>query len=404
MTSIEQLIGDLLLRHNCVIVPKFGGFVAQQVSAKIDFEKGTMSPPSKALLFNRQLVTNDGLLINEHAIQNACAYEDSKSSIDQLVNDWEREMKAGGRIELERIGILYLDQEKNVCFEQDRFCNLLLASFGLEQVQFLTDHDVKIVQKETLTRDFIIEEAPKVEEVKVHKPAPAVAIKTEPKQIENKEEKVIELVHQEERVVPIEPKKPRRYWKYAAAAIMVPIAFYSVWIPVKTDVLESGMISIHDFNPFHEHHSGKYAKDADREYALEKEETKTLQDQVDEVETDEDVLMYEFGPATYIPVHIEKQKVEEIQLDADEESSPEPVQLNKDISVNSMHLIVGCFGNQDNAHNLVSKLKSAGFDAKIVDVHGGLHRVSAGSSVSNEGMTQLRSQASVQGFEGWILK
>jgi len=130
MTSIEQLIGDLLLRHNCVIVPKFGGFVAQQVSAKIDFEKGTMSPPSKALLFNRQLVTNDGLLINEHAIQNACAYEDSKSSIDQLVNDWEREMKAGGRIELERIGILYLDQEKNVCFEQDRFCNLLLASFG----------------------------------------------------------------------------------------------------------------------------------------------------------------------------------------------------------------------------------------------------------------------------------
>mgnify|MGYP003565138742 CR=1 FL=1 len=37
---IEQLIGDLLLRHNCVVVPAFGGFVAKQMSAVIDYKTG----------------------------------------------------------------------------------------------------------------------------------------------------------------------------------------------------------------------------------------------------------------------------------------------------------------------------------------------------------------------------
>ena len=49
MKGIQEIIGDLLLQHNCVIVPGFGGFVAQQVSAKVDFDRGVMLPPSKAL-------------------------------------------------------------------------------------------------------------------------------------------------------------------------------------------------------------------------------------------------------------------------------------------------------------------------------------------------------------------
>ena len=59
---IEKLIGDLLLRHNCVVVPSFGGFVAKQVSAVIDYKTGVMHPPKKSLLFNKQLINNDGLL------------------------------------------------------------------------------------------------------------------------------------------------------------------------------------------------------------------------------------------------------------------------------------------------------------------------------------------------------
>lgn len=37
--SIEDLIADLLMQHNCVIVPSFGGFVAGKTSATFDASK-----------------------------------------------------------------------------------------------------------------------------------------------------------------------------------------------------------------------------------------------------------------------------------------------------------------------------------------------------------------------------
>ena len=70
MISVEELIGDLLLRNNCVIVPSFGGFVANQSAAIIDYRNGIITPPRKSVLFNRQLINNDGLLIKELSFVN----------------------------------------------------------------------------------------------------------------------------------------------------------------------------------------------------------------------------------------------------------------------------------------------------------------------------------------------
>jgi len=56
MLSIDGIIGELLLRHNCVILPGFGGFIAQRQPARIDYHSGTMHPPGKSILFNRQLI------------------------------------------------------------------------------------------------------------------------------------------------------------------------------------------------------------------------------------------------------------------------------------------------------------------------------------------------------------
>ena len=79
--TIDHLIGKLLLRHNCVIVPSFGGFVAKPISAKVDFDKGIMTPPSKALLFNKQLINNDGLLVNELAQSSSVDFETASKII-----------------------------------------------------------------------------------------------------------------------------------------------------------------------------------------------------------------------------------------------------------------------------------------------------------------------------------
>jgi cell division septation protein DedD len=69
-----------------------------------------------------------------------------------------------------------------------------------------------------------------------------------------------------------------------------------------------------------------------------------------------------------------------------------------------MNFIVGCFGNENNAVNLVSKLRSEGFNARIVDKHNGLHRVSAGEGLSQESIQELRNKAQSAGYKGWVLK
>ena len=146
MTTVEHLIGDLLLRHNCVIVPSFGGFVAKQVSAKIDYASGRMTPPSKSLLFNKQLINNDGLLINEFSQANELSFNQASKEVSAKVSLWREALKSGQRIELDRVGYLYNDAENNLCFEQDRFFNLLLESYGLGKVHFLSEEDVQIAR------------------------------------------------------------------------------------------------------------------------------------------------------------------------------------------------------------------------------------------------------------------
>ena len=141
MISVEQLIGDLLLRHNCVIVPTFGGFVANQSSATIDYALGTMVPPKKSLLFNRQLINNDGLLVSEYARINAVTYTDASDHVLKTATRWMDTLRRGERVTLENIGQLYFDHERNIRFDQDRFFNLLLQSYGLGKVHFVSEKD-----------------------------------------------------------------------------------------------------------------------------------------------------------------------------------------------------------------------------------------------------------------------
>jgi len=236
---IEELIGDLLLRHNCVVIPTFGGFVAGQTSATFDANKGVVLPPRKSLLFNKQLINNDGLLVAAYAKEAQLSYDDAFVSMQDQVSSWQRKLAKGERVTIERVGFLFLDSEKNIGFEQDRFNNLLLSSFGLGKVHFVTEEDIQWVVQENSGRASI----------------PNETIETP----------IIPLVQEQgvetdsEKLTPIIPIQRSKAWKYvAAAAVFLPICFYSYWIPVRTPVLESGMISIQDFNPFHSKEQSHY--------------------------------------------------------------------------------------------------------------------------------------------------
>ena len=120
MLTVEQIIGDLLMQHNCVVVPNFGGFVAKRVPAQVDTTKGVVIPPRKSVLFNRSLTTNDGLLIQTVSLNHQIQFDAAEITVQEHVNGWNSALKSGDRVSIDRVGILYMDAENNINFEQDR--------------------------------------------------------------------------------------------------------------------------------------------------------------------------------------------------------------------------------------------------------------------------------------------
>ena len=212
MQGFEDIIIQLLLRHNCVVVPGFGGFVAKQVAAEIDLDKGLISPPKKALLFNRFLLTDDGLLLAEYARLRGLYYDEAKSQLQQHTDALQRQLLNGETIKLPKLGTFSRQADGQINFEQDRFFNLLLSSYGLGNLSFVAQ--TAQVKEET----------------------PIIELHTDP---------TIRKVN---------------WTRVAAAACLLPLAFYSFWIPTQTNALQSGLFSTSDFNPLHKQNAATYQK------------------------------------------------------------------------------------------------------------------------------------------------
>ncbi len=401
---IEQLIGDLLLRHNCVVVPAFGGFVARQTSAVLDAANGIMLPPKKSLLFNKQLINNDGLLIASLAKETGRSYEESAQEIQAQVEAWQKILHSGERITLDRVGYLFLDQEKNIGFEQDRYFNLLLQSYGLGKVHFISEEDIQIVSQPAVTEIRI-----KPVERSVVQIQEAPIIELIPEGIG-----VIEAVEDQPRIIPISQKtSSTKLWKYVAAAALIPIAFYSYWIPMETKVLESGVFAIQDFNPFHSENVGTY-KSKELSFKADTTQAKELsvEQEVASLSQDVSTWSYPFDENLYMPVRI-REKSGEMETPesapAEPASSPvekvAPVKTTPVSATGNYHLIANCFGSETNAEKFVAYLKSKGLDAYIVDVNKGLHRVSAGKANNSAALVKIQEEVENLQIEGsWILK
>lgn len=129
--DISTFISDLLLEHDCVIIPGFGGFICNYKPAEIHPILHTVSPPSKAISFNRNLKSNDGLLINFIAKGSNVSFLEAA----EVVNTWVKSsmglLKKGEEVLLRKIGKLHHDIEGNLLFEPDESTNYLKSSFGL---------------------------------------------------------------------------------------------------------------------------------------------------------------------------------------------------------------------------------------------------------------------------------
>ena len=344
MKTFDEILVQLIIQHDCVVIPEFGGFVTKAIPSKIDYDKGIMSPPSKQLLFNIQLLNNDGLLTTEISSVNKISYADASNEIVRKVSEYHAALKEGKKITIHKVGTFQRNQEGLLIFEQDRFFNFLMASYGLDNIQF--------VPAKEITKEIILT-----------------------------------------------PRKSNK-WKYAAAACLLPIAFYSFWIPLKTNVLSSRMISVNDLNPFHKAHKINYLK---KPLVISDESglllDKSIEEQRNNADLSLDFWYYEYDEQKQFTILNETKNKKVNVEDVSNPNTPNQIEI---ITPFTYNCIAGCFSNYKNAQHFVTKLKGKGYNACILS-EGQLHRVSLGGGFSEDAVIVLKEKADHDGISVWIL-
>lgn len=130
---LANYIKDLLFRYDCVIIPSFGGFVTNKVSATFQEETSSFSPPYKQISFNNNLKDNDGLLANHIASVESISFEKATKFIEDSVFDWKKIIEKE-TLEIEKLGFLKLNDRKQIIFNPTNDVNYLTSSFGLSSV------------------------------------------------------------------------------------------------------------------------------------------------------------------------------------------------------------------------------------------------------------------------------
>lgn len=155
---LEQHISQLLYRYPCVVVPSFGAFLTEFISAQLHVNSHTFSPPKKVVSFNVNINNNDGLLANHIALEENITYESAVKFINVQVSEWKSLLNNHEVLYLNPIGHIRLNTEGGLVFKPFENTNYHLNSFGLSEVvcqevkRFMTD-DNKAVNSEIAAND-----------------------------------------------------------------------------------------------------------------------------------------------------------------------------------------------------------------------------------------------------------
>ncbi len=136
MLEIGIHIERLLLEHDCVVVPEWGGFVLQGVSASYDEKEHLFFPRRKEVVFNATLRHNDGLLAESYMRENKVDYRRAQLMVEEDVAKMKAALQEEKVLPLGALGAFSLGQEGQVVFHPGETVVLNAGSYGLEPFGF----------------------------------------------------------------------------------------------------------------------------------------------------------------------------------------------------------------------------------------------------------------------------
>ena len=394
-SDVLSVLPGMFWDHDCVMLPGLGGFVCNPRSAWYDEAKRQIVPPSRDVLFNARLTTNDGLVANELMAKRGVMYPEALKAVEGLVEHLQQQLEAGTTVELPGLGKLYREEDQQVRFMADAEFERMLQSFGHASIP-LVAREVAAPKPVTTT--------PKA--LNAPSPEPAVAKTTS-----------------EPRVIPFRVQLAR-----AAAAVAIPLTLAGAYLladPAGNETL-LGSNPLWNAVPV----TATYAPvERDADVAAMAEAVQTEQGESIEAFVSrtawEGLLEFDVmegrpaagGLRVMVPAQpeaeaealelvVEAEVVEEVEtpvvLDAPE-PIPAPAPVAKPAPVKFM-IVGGAFGVQANAEKLASSMRSEGFDTSLhYQNHNGLTVVSMGGYATEAAARQALADARARGHEkAWL--
>lgn len=354
---LERFITDLLYVHDCVIVPGFGGLVANYRAARLNRSTHVIQPPSKHVGFNRHLTQNDGLLVAHISSMANITYFQAQQQVDQLVAQMKKELTEKGRMAWEKIGVFFYDQSGLLHFIPEDQENFLPDAFGLSSVQL--------------------------------KP---IAVQIE--QEKQSETEVIPMVSTPQTVA-------SKVWKIAAA-IAVPVALaVGVWLSTQGANHNFNLASLNPFD--NKEVVASYKMIAPSERSVSESPTQTGWEEALNSMPGASSITFDFIEDKIADVGIDvivMNEVAKADTTATKYSAPAVVAVKE----GRFKVIGGAFAVEANAEKLLNELIAEGYAAHYAGKKGPLTLVSYGTCTTQEEASALLSKVRSSGRSGWIKK
>lgn len=352
-TQITQLISELLYRHDCVIVPGFGGFVSRSHSAGFNKGNNLLFPPAKHILFNRNLIHNDGLLITSLMERNAISFEEAAKLTEEYRQYIQSLLSAKKRFELQNIGLLYMDSENSLRFEAKADMNFLFDAFGFEPV--------------------MANELPPETEKPVHKPV--------------FEDRMVATT-------PVVIRTKKSYARLAALAIGIPAAMAALLLAATSKPMQPIMQS--SVNPFYtpeKTYTPNHSPERKAFIIADVEKPSFLADA-------NGYAAFTLGNNGRVMIA----NTNDPMLRPDKTRVASPSVKSKLSLSGKFQVVLGCFGVKENAERLVNELRAAQVNAGISGVNAkGLHVVSCGSFSSKQEAVHVLDSIRQRYPNAWIM-
>ena len=147
-----RLIGHIervLLQHDCVIIPGFGGFVLQSVPAVYREGEHAFSPARKEIVFNPTLTHNDGLLVESYMQEYAVDFQQAQLFVRDDVAALRDVLEAESEVEMGHVGQFTKEDNRNIFLPSNNSDNFFCtSSYGLQEFHCLPVSALKPYIKE----------------------------------------------------------------------------------------------------------------------------------------------------------------------------------------------------------------------------------------------------------------